>query len=130
MSDKTAHQSGSFERDEIRGFRFPRAEGTSLLASARRVSRRHPLSFRISPLSFPDQTTTDTTSTPSGQNTDYPITMTSLPPIPFFVRALETAQSSPEAIAVVDGRTGQQKTYTDLLTDVAAFKEKVGAGER
>jgi hypothetical protein len=54
----------------------------------------------------------------------------SLPQIPFFQRALETAQRSPDKTAIVDGRTKQLKTYSDLLRDVAAFIDNVRAGER
>ncbi|KAL7418153.1 putative long-chain acyl-CoA synthetase [Mrakia frigida] len=53
----------------------------------------------------------------------------SLPRIPFFERALETAKTTPEPLAVVDLRTGLQHTYGDLLRDVSSFMGKVGAGE-
>lgn len=51
----------------------------------------------------------------------------SLPQIPFFERALLTAQSNPSKVALQDGRTGQQKTYGDLLRDVVAFRSALAS---
>lgn len=51
----------------------------------------------------------------------------SLPQIPFFERALATAQSNPSKVALQDGRTGQQKTYGDLLRDVVAFRSALAS---
>jgi hypothetical protein len=54
----------------------------------------------------------------------------SLPAIDFFTRARATAEASPAKVAVFDGRTGQSKTYGDLLRDVARFREALAPGGR
>lgn len=53
-----------------------------------------------------------------------------LPAIPFFQRALATAEAAPDKVALVDGRTGQERTYGDLLRDVVAFRQTLNPDGR
>lgn len=53
----------------------------------------------------------------------HPTMLPALPAIDFLIRARATAEREPAKLAVLDGRTGQSKTYGDLLRDVARFRE-------
>lgn len=48
-----------------------------------------------------------------------------LPAIPFLIRARAHAEKNPDKPAIVDGRTGKEHTYADLLRDAAAFREQL-----
>ena len=53
------------------------------------------------------------------------MTVAELPAIPFLVRARVHAEKNPDKPAIVDGRTGKEHTYADLLRDAAAFREQL-----
>lgn len=54
----------------------------------------------------------------------------SLPQIPFFQRALATAQADPDKVALIDGRTGESRSYRQLLLDVVSLADSLLQGSK